>query len=219
MSISRVYKVINDIDEMVYVGSTIAKLSKRMTDHRKNARNGDKSKFYKHMRDIGIEHFKIVCVREYTDISKERLQAKEAKYIMRYDTVKNGLNTNRMMGRYFMHNRERSKCVECGGGCVCIHQKHKQYCKECRGVSICIHNNFKRFCVECGGSEICSHGRQKRQCKECKGPAICIHEKSKYSCKICSPAKCERCGKIFGGQSIKKRHQKICQVDPSKTAE
>ncbi len=70
MSISKVYKVINDVDENVYVGSTIAKLSKRMTDCRKNARNGDKSKFYQHMRDIGIEHFKIVCVREYTDISK-----------------------------------------------------------------------------------------------------------------------------------------------------
>ena len=167
------------------------------------------------MRDIGIEHFKIVCVREYTDISKERLQAKEAKYIKRYDTIKNGLNTYRMQGRHCMHNRERSKCVECGGGSICIHQKNRQYCKECRGVSTCIHNKFKRICVECGGSDICVHGHHKRHCKECKGPAICIHEKSKYSCKICSPTICEWCQKTYAGKVGLKKHQIICPTNPS----
>ncbi len=37
------------------------------------------------MREIGMEQFKILCLKEYTDISKDRLRAKEAKYIKRYD--------------------------------------------------------------------------------------------------------------------------------------
>jgi len=38
MSISTVYKIINDIDEKVYVGSTTCAISKRMSEHRRNSR-------------------------------------------------------------------------------------------------------------------------------------------------------------------------------------
>ena len=70
MSISTVYKLINDVDDKVYIGSTTSKISKRMTEHRKSAREGRTSKLYQYMRAIGVQHFKIVCVREYTDTSK-----------------------------------------------------------------------------------------------------------------------------------------------------
>ena len=36
MSISRVYKIINDVDELVYIGSTTCELSKRMAEHRRD---------------------------------------------------------------------------------------------------------------------------------------------------------------------------------------
>ena len=71
MSISTVYKLINDVDDKVYVGSTCSKISRRMTEHRRNSRQAIRtSKLYNHMRALGVQHFKIVCVREYTDISK-----------------------------------------------------------------------------------------------------------------------------------------------------
>ena len=38
------------------------------------------------------------------------------------------------------HNRERSKCKECGGASICEHQREKSQCKECGGASICEHN-------------------------------------------------------------------------------
>ena len=88
MNISRVYKIVNDIDELVYIGSTQQILCRRMTEHRKLALQGCERKLYNHMRDIGSEHFKIMCVREYKDISKERLRYKEDKYIKRF-----GINT------------------------------------------------------------------------------------------------------------------------------
>ena len=64
MSISTVYKIINDIDDKVCIGSTCSKISKRMTEHRRNAKEGRTSKLYQHMRAVGVQHFKIVCVRE-----------------------------------------------------------------------------------------------------------------------------------------------------------
>ena len=74
MSISRIYRIINNIDDLVYIGSTTCEISKRMSEHRRNMRQAIRtSKLYNHMRAHGVQHFKIVCVREYTDISKERL--------------------------------------------------------------------------------------------------------------------------------------------------
>jgi len=73
MNISRVYKIVNDIDDLAYIGSTTQKLCKRMSNHRDDVKRGSDRKIHKHMRDVGIEHFKIMLVREYKDISKERL--------------------------------------------------------------------------------------------------------------------------------------------------
>ena len=60
MRISTIYKVINDVDDKVYFRSTTCAcgLSKRIGDHRYKVRLGNQSKFYNHMREIGVEHFK-----------------------------------------------------------------------------------------------------------------------------------------------------------------
>ena len=66
MRISTIYKVINDVDDKVYIGSTTCGLSKRIGDHRYKVRLGNQSKFYNHMREIGVENFKILCIKQYT---------------------------------------------------------------------------------------------------------------------------------------------------------
>ena len=68
----------------------------------------------------------------------------------------------------------------------CVHNKQKSRCRECGGGSICIHNKRKSLCKDCGGSSICIHEKQKQQCKDCGGSSICIHEKQKSRCRICS---------------------------------
>ena len=196
MSISSVYKIINDVDDKVYVGSTCSKISKRMTEHRKNSRQAIRtSKLYNHMRAIGVQHFKIVCIREYTDISKERLHNREEKYIKRYDSIKNGLNMHSMGGYYCIHNKLKRYCIACEGPAMCIHSKIKRSCKECKGPDICVHNKVKYNCIDCNGS------------------FRCIHEKSKHCCKLCNPATCNRCGKTYAGKQSLRTHQIKCQVD------
>jgi len=127
----KVYKIINDVDELIYIGSTSQKISHTMTDHRSCARTGKTGKLYNHMRDIGIEHFKILSIREYTDISKERLRYKEDKYIKKYNTVLNGLNNNYSFGDRCVHNKIRTRCGECKGSQMCEHNKRKGRCKIC----------------------------------------------------------------------------------------
>ena len=157
MSISRVYKIINDIDDLVYIGSTVQLLCQRITEHRKAALKGRGGKLYDHMRDIGSERFKILPVREYKDISKERLRYKEDKYIKRFDTVKNGLNAYYSYGDKCEHNVCRYTCKTCKGSFLCSHGKYKRYCKECKGCDICPHNKQKYNCKDChpGVCDIC----------------------------------------------------------------
>ena len=53
-----IYKIVNNVDNMVYVGSTTTKLCYRMAVHRCNMRNNNNATLYKHMRKIGIDNFK-----------------------------------------------------------------------------------------------------------------------------------------------------------------
>lgn len=54
-----VYVITNDINDMVYVGSTTTELWHRMSQHRAEAKNGAKSPLYDMMREYGASHFHI----------------------------------------------------------------------------------------------------------------------------------------------------------------
>ena len=215
MSVSIVYKIVNDVDDLIYIGSTNQILCKRMSDHRQLALKGRDIKLYNHMREVGAEHFKILCVREYKDISKERLRYKEDKYIKRFDTVKKGLNTYHAFGSTCEHKVSRNRCKECKGYQICSHDKLKYDCRDCGGQRFCHHNIQTKTCRECKGSCICPHNKLKQTCKECKGSKICSHNKQKDQCKMCSPAVCIICSKIFGGKSCLKKHQERKHPSPA----
>ena len=56
---AKVYKILNDVDNDVYIGATCQSLNMRMVGHRKG-RTGTRYKnynLYKKMNDIGVEHF------------------------------------------------------------------------------------------------------------------------------------------------------------------
>jgi len=64
------------------------------------------------------------------------------------------------------HDRDRSRCKECGGSGICQHQRIRRQCKECGGSKMCQHRRRRSECKECGGSSICPHQRQRSKCKE-----------------------------------------------------
>lgn len=54
-----VYKIVNDVDDKVYIGSTTTELWHRMSQHKAEAKNGAKSPLYDLMREYGPERFRI----------------------------------------------------------------------------------------------------------------------------------------------------------------
>lgn len=63
---SKIYKIVNDINEKVYVGKTESSLEKRFTEHCKDSqrREEEKRPLYAAMRKYGTEHFSIELIEE-----------------------------------------------------------------------------------------------------------------------------------------------------------
>lgn len=72
----KIYKVLNTVNDQLYVGSTCSPLSKRMAQHRKQALTGT-DLLSKHMRAVGNDFFYIELVEEFPCSNKDQLAAKE----------------------------------------------------------------------------------------------------------------------------------------------
>ena len=90
----KIYKLISDETDFVYVGSTIQSLSKRFYQHKQSAKNEKvKSKVYQVMREVGIESFRIILIKDYPCEREEQLTAEEER--CRKIEGENILNTHR----------------------------------------------------------------------------------------------------------------------------
>ena len=52
-----IYKILNTIDDEIYVGSTIETLGQRMAKHRSDLKRRPGYKIYKHMNELGAGSF------------------------------------------------------------------------------------------------------------------------------------------------------------------
>ena len=108
----KIYKIINNINEKIYIGSTTQQLSKRFYCHKSDAKNEYKqnSPIYKAMNELGHEKFQIVLIELYSCSSKEELFARETYYIKEHNTIKNGYNllySKRSQKEYYEDNKEK----------------------------------------------------------------------------------------------------------------
>jgi len=120
----KIYKIVNDIDNELYVGSSIQPLSKRMVEHRSHSKYDqyNKTKLYVHFQKIGVEHFKIVLVELFPCLVREELLAREEYW---RKELKASLNSN-----YVVQSTERYKEIQknsCKRNKVKIVERHKQY--------------------------------------------------------------------------------------------
>lgn len=72
----KVYKIVNSVDDSIYIGSTCQPLAKRFYEHKK-ALKTFKYPLYNHMELIGLDLFDIVLVEEYQCDNKDQLHARE----------------------------------------------------------------------------------------------------------------------------------------------
>lgn len=62
-----VYKIINDINEKLYIGVTDRTVHSRWVQHAAAARRGQQHPLYDAMREIGIEHFSIEPLEKHSE--------------------------------------------------------------------------------------------------------------------------------------------------------
>ena len=177
----KVYKIVNTVDDKIYVGSTCLSLTKRLSNHKATAKTKPLPAHI-HLNELGWENIRIILVESVNAQNKDQLLQREQHYI---DLLSPSLNKQSAYVNC-THGREHNMCKECGGASICSHNKEKSKCKKCGGSSICTHNKQKQQCKDCGGASICPHGRQKSQCKDCNG--------DKYFCPECELSFFSKCG-------------------------
>lgn len=105
-----VYKIVNDINNKIYIGQTTETLEKRFSRHTGYQINYP-DKIHRAIKKYGKEHFSIALVEEVE--SQEILNERELYWIDELDTIKNGYNTN--------HSGKK-----CGGDTLSKHKNKKE---------------------------------------------------------------------------------------------
>lgn len=95
-----IYIITNDINNKVYIGQTVTTLRNRWNQHVSKSKRSN-SYFYKAVREIGIEHFKMNLLEQ---CNADELNDKERYYISKYDSYNNGYNST--LGGFGTHKYE-----------------------------------------------------------------------------------------------------------------
>ena len=87
-----IYKIINDINNKVYIGKTTETIQKRWKEHLNdyNKSRYEKRPLYNAMNKYGIEHFHIEEIEYVENI--EKLEERETYWIAYYDSYHSGYN-------------------------------------------------------------------------------------------------------------------------------
>jgi hypothetical protein len=103
----KVYRLVNDVDDEIYVGSTCLPLHKRLYYHKSKARAEPNIKVYQHLNNVGFDNVSIVLIENFNCQSKEELLGRERYWI---DELKPSLNKVlplRTPKEWFQDNREK----------------------------------------------------------------------------------------------------------------
>lgn len=103
-----IYKIINDINNKVYIGKTAFDIEKRFKEHcqDRTKRELENRPLYNAMNKYGIEHFKIELIEECSNIESA---VKEIYWIGYYDSYQNGYNATLGGDGRFLFNHEEIK--------------------------------------------------------------------------------------------------------------
>lgn len=102
----KIYKLVNNVDDEIYVGSTCNPLRVRKGDHKSRAKTKSNYKIYKHLNEVGWENVEIILIEVFGCESKDELHKRERHWI---DTLKPSLNKQiptRKLNEYYIDNRE-----------------------------------------------------------------------------------------------------------------
>ena len=135
----KIYKIVNSIDKLIYVGSTIQQLNIRFSKHKSEAKRSPERKLYKHFAKYGIHHFEIKLIKNYPCASRTALDIEEERYKLLLNAQLNMIRAHRTAKQlkeqkndwtkiYYQKNRakinERIFCAICGKTYTRSHKSH-----------------------------------------------------------------------------------------------
>jgi hypothetical protein len=103
---AKIYKIINDIDDQIYVGSTITSLNRRFSLHKCNAKVHPNIKLYKHFAKLGVEHFKIILIKLFPCNNKIELAIEEERTKIRLNAQLNMVRAHRTVEQKKEYDKE-----------------------------------------------------------------------------------------------------------------
>ena len=109
---AKLYKIFNNLDDEIYVGSTCCNLSTRMAKHRYRAKEerSKNHKLYQKMNEVGQENFSIILLEEFKECQNiEQLRKKEREKIEELKPELNNQVPTRTYQEWIQENHEHKK--------------------------------------------------------------------------------------------------------------
>jgi len=179
MAIGKIYKIIHNQSNIIYIGSTFNNLKDRFYNHKitfKQYINNNHSEIaiYPYFLKYGIENFKIVLIKEYEVIDKKHLESKEQLWINKLKSInknnsfsiyklyqkqyqiKNKDELLKKQKEYNKNNKDKIKVYK------------KEYYKKNKDIinKIIKEKNKEKINCICGGSYIYSNKKRHEQSKK-----------------------------------------------------
>ncbi len=106
----KIYKVFNDYNDDIYIGSTCDTLKTRFRKHKSEAElNPDGTRpLYKLIREIGFNRFKIELIEEFPCLNINELRQREGHYIKELATLNKAI-AGRTSKTYYNDNKDDLK--------------------------------------------------------------------------------------------------------------
>jgi len=93
---AKIYKLICDIDDNFYIGSTCTTLVTRLSGHKADSRHQPNRKVYKWMNDVGLDNIRIILINDdFVCDNMDQLRREEDSYIQMYKKDENCMNSMR----------------------------------------------------------------------------------------------------------------------------
>jgi hypothetical protein len=89
--LGKVYKLVNNVDDKIYVGSTCHSLKRRKQEHKDKSKISPNTLVYRHIVNIGWDNVDIVLIEDVPCNSKEELWQRERYYTELYNSELNTL--------------------------------------------------------------------------------------------------------------------------------
>jgi len=164
----KVYKIIHNQSDIVYIGSTFNRLNDRFYCHKQDHGMGKTLSICKYFTEYGIENFKIILIKEYKVIDKKHLLMYEQLWM---NKIKN-INLNKSFQPLF---KERNKKY--------YKERNKEYYKEHREKNKDIIKEYNKEYYEINKEQRKEKLKEKTICKVCnleiRKDSLLRHEKTK----------------------------------------